>query len=66
MYTVVPKHPRNESEKDPFPFLENYQNWGLTDEEFILKFGKEKQDRRKRKQVLKSIVKSLGGESALD
>lgn len=67
MYTVVPKHPENESERDPFPFLENFQNWGLTDEEFKLKYASGKyRERREEEALLLEIIKELGGESELD
>lgn len=67
MYTVVPKHPHNESERDPYPLLDLDQNWGLTDEEFNSQYGIEKESKRSRnKQLLKEIIKLYGGESELD
>lgn len=67
MYTVVPKHPKYEYERDPFPFLENFQNWGLTDEEFKLKYAGGKYKRkRERIALLKEIIEELRGKDELD
>ena len=67
MYTVVPKHPKNEIERDPFPFLDSDKDWGLTDEEFKLKYAGGKYKRkRERKALLIAIMEELWGENKMD
>ena len=67
MYTAVPKHPKNESEKDPYPLLDSNRNWGLTDEEFKLRFaGGKYEKKRKRIMLLKAIIESMRGQNEVD
>ena len=61
MYTVVPKKPEHECERDPYPFLNTDQNWGLTDEEFKLKHSKKYKERRRREALLQEIIQELRG-----
>ena len=67
MYTVVPKHPIGDIDKDPFPFLDMNQPWGLTDEEFKLKYAGGRWKRRREKiALLKEIIEELRGNYELD
>ncbi len=66
MYTVVPKYPKNEVDRDPFPFLDGDKDWGLTDEEFKLKYaGGKYRRRREREELLRLIIKEMRGEYEL-
>lgn len=67
MYTAVPKHPKNESEKDPFPFLDNHRSWGLTDEEFKLKYAGGKYEKKRKKiELLNAIIDEVRGTDEVD
>ena len=67
MYTVVPKHPEYECEKDPYPFLNTDQNWGLTNDEFKLKYAGGKWKRRREELLLlQEIIKDMGDENEVD
>lgn len=67
MYTVVPKKPKYEADRDPYPFLDADQPWGLTDEEYKLRHAGGKY-RRKREQIalLEEIIQELRGIDEMD
>ncbi len=67
MYTVVPKYPKSELDRDPYPLLDNGQNWGLTDEEFKLRFGGGKYAIQRRKiRLLNIIINDVKEKDELD
>jgi hypothetical protein len=64
MYTVVPKQPKGDIDKDPYPLLDMKINWGLTDEEFKLKYaGGKWAKKRKRIELLQAIIDELREET---
>lgn len=52
-------------QEDPHPLLDSDQYWGLTNEEFKLKFCSEYKKKRKRKVLLNLIIQELRGENEM-